>query len=459
MLELARQLDVKRDFFGKYFRAGNFEDYSAEYVKQIQKNNLENLLRHSLTHSTFYREYYREHGITLGDIPEIEIHDLPFVDKQIVMDNYDELVCSPELKKKDLLDFIADPNQLNKKYQGRYVIVHSSGSSGNTGIFAYDDKDFNNINVIFMKYVYNIPLLKMLRQKIAFLGATGGHYAAFTSIARTCDYHISFLPLSVETPLDEVITKLNSFQPTFLLAYSSMLEETAKAKMDGVLKISPGAVYSGGEKLLHSQAKTIKAAFDIAPHSIYGASESVIIGADTSHEEGMYLFSHFVIMETLNDQDQAVGNNEYGRGVLTNLYNYSQPLIRYRMDDILSIDRQPANAHLPFERINDIEGRAEDFLEFEKNGKRVFIHPLIFVEFYVNGLKQLQIIKDSAYHLTLRVSLEDRGEQILREIRQKMQEILHNLLLTEIVRFDIEIVEQIPNDPKTGKFKLIQNNS
>ena len=53
--------------------------------------------------------------------------------------------------------------------------------------------------------------------------------------------------------------------------------------------------------------------------SIYGASESLALGVETSHAEGMYLFDDLNYIEVEN-----------GAMYLTSLYNYVQPLIRYR---------------------------------------------------------------------------------------------------------------------------------
>ena len=163
-------------------------------------------------------------------------------------------------------------------------------------------------------------------------------------------------------------------------------------------------------------------------------------------------------METVGDNDEPVIGN-YGQGVLTNLYNYVMPLIRYRMDDILLINRNPVNRTLPFEVIEGIKGRTEDFLEFNVKGKKAAIHPIVFVEFYVKGLKQIQVIKKNVAHFKAVVSLTEHTEEVIHEIRKRLQDILDNQQVGHLVHFDIEVVDEIPNDPRTGKFKLVVNES
>jgi len=298
----------------------------------------------------------------------------------------------------------------------------------------------------------------MLMQRVVFLGAVNGHYAAYTSFSRFSDYRIPFLPISVETPIEHIIQQLNAFQPTIIIVYSSMLPKLAAAQIEGQLNISPKTITTAGEILTSNQIDISKKAFGITPRSIYGASESIIIGADTFSNGGMCLFNNWNLMETVGENDEPV-IGDYGLGVLTNLYNYIVPLIRYRMDDILLINRNPVNRTLPFEVIEGIKGRTEDFLEFNVKGKKAAIHPIVFVEFYVKGLKQIQVIKKNVAHFKAVVSLTEHTEEVIHEIRKRLQDILDNQQVGHLVHFDIEVVDEIPNDPRTGKFKLVVNQS
>ncbi len=457
-MAIAHQIMVKGDFFKKYYWTGEYTHLTLHDINRMQRARLERLIQFALNHSNFYRELYQDHGISLQDLKDINLNDLPIVDKNMLMDNFNAVVTDKRIKKEHLLNFIADKDHLNDKYKDNYWVIHSSGSSGNIGVFIYDERDVNAINVLFVKYIFHVePLLKMLPQRVAFVGAINGHYAAYTAISRFRDYHIRFLPVSVETPLNYMIKALNDYQPSILVVYSSILSKLAQAQMDGQLNIRPRAINCGGELLTAPQAAIAKEAFGIAPQSIYGASESIIIGAHTVFNDGMYLFNNWNIMETLDEHDQPVPSGTYGRGVLSNLYNYLMPTIRYRMDDILSIDRNPADKHLPFEIIKGIEGRTEEFLEFSVNGQDIAIHPLIFVDFYVEGLRQIQVIKDRDDHFTARISLLAPQESIVKAARERLQEILDSYQAGGLVGFDIEVVDDIPNDSRTGKYKLIVN--
>ena len=44
---------------------------------------------------------------------------------------------------------------------------------------------------------------------------------------------------------------------------------------------------------------------------------------------------------------------------------------------------------------------------------------------------------------------------VLAAIRQRMHEIFCGKKLDQTVKLNLEVVEHLPNDPKTGKYKLI----
>jgi len=455
-MRLSRRFVVKEDFFKKYFLGRDYSHFTVNDIRKVQRRRLEKIIGHAYNHSDFYRDLYSSRGINTDNISEIEITDLPIVDKNLIMDNFDQVICDKTIKREALSAFINDPARYNQRFMGKYTVIHTSGSSGKTGIFVYDDKEMNALNILFVKYIFNVrPLLKMLPQRVAFLGAINGHYAAYTAISRYRDYHIKFLPISVETTLDHVIRELNSFQPSIMVAYSSMLYNIAGAQIEGKLHINPQVINTGGELLTPLQKIAAQEAFGVIPRSIYGASESIIIGAETVYNDGMYLFNDWNIMETLDNQDVPVSSKAFGHGVLTNLYNRVLPLIRYRMDDVLSIDRNPVNKKLPFEVIEGIEGRTEDLLEFNTEGINVAIHPLVFVEFYVEGLRQIQVIKKREDYFIARISLSENHAGTVDAVRQRLQEILNNQQAAGKVGFDIEVVKEIPNDPITGKYKLV----
>lgn len=90
-------------------------------------------------------------------------------------------------------------------------------------------------------------------------------------------------------------------------------------------------VISCGEPLSPGLRRFLKNVFRAEVVNFYGASESLALGVETEHEEGMILFDDLNLIEVVN-----------GAMYLTSLYNFAQPLIRYRISDHLALKEPPA---------------------------------------------------------------------------------------------------------------------
>jgi len=92
--------------------------WDRKTVLKHQQERFKDILAHVLTHSPFYKTLYAQHGIGLKDIGDLQIQDLPVIDKAMMMENYDEFVCDRRLNKKELEAFLLDTANLGKKFKG-----------------------------------------------------------------------------------------------------------------------------------------------------------------------------------------------------------------------------------------------------------------------------------------------------------------------------------------------------
>lgn len=146
---------------------------------------------------------------------------------------------------------------------------------------------------------------------------------------------------------------------------------------------------------------------------------------------------------------------EDGNMYITSLYNYSQPLIRYKLNDRLEIKEN--NKDNPFTVVKSLVGRNEDILWFENdNAKREFLHPLAIEGFCIEGLIDYQFrkINNKSFEMIAQSSEKEKRELIEREMQEQMKKILNEKKL-EYVDFGIKFVKEILPDKKTGKKKLV----
>lgn len=145
---------------------------------------------------------------------------------------------------------------------------------------------------------------------------------------------------------------------------------------------------------------------------------------------------------------------------LTCLYNFVQPLIRYRLSDQLTLQKPNNSSRYSFTHAVVLLGRNEDILWFQDgSGKQEFLHPLAVEGFCIKGLYDYQFrqISPDTFEMLAEVSKDSLQETMQREILQQMRRILREKGL-EYVQFFVRFVPQILPDSQTGKKRLILAN-
>ncbi|HEX7401208.1 MAG TPA: hypothetical protein VF369_03430, partial [candidate division Zixibacteria bacterium] len=337
----------------------------------------------------------------------------------------------------------------------RYQVIHTSGSSGFIGLFVYGEEAWDWLRAMVLCRVSKTKVGFFKKTKLAFIGAIDGHFAGISLAKGAPRMFMDFLPLSVNSPLGEICQKINRFQPNALSGYASGIYLLAGEQIKGSIDIKPCRIMCSADPLTPQMRETILKAFDVKPVNFYAASESVGMAAECD-VGGFHVFDDWHCLEIVDDNFKYVNIGDTGKVVLTNLYNYTQPLIRYQLADEMVMDDKPCPCGSPFPIIKSITGRQEDFLWFEKPDRtEEYIHPSVIVEFFVPGLEKLQVIQTERNRCRMKAVIHGNKEDTLSAIRRRMNEILKGKGLEGVVSFEVEVVNEIGIDPKTGKFKLI----
>ncbi len=432
------------------------ENLTSAGIEQINRLKLKSLLKHVLTNSPFYKKYYGQHGITINNYYKASLKDLPAIDKKLMMENFDDFVCDTALKQQKLEEFIADPPNLGKKYLGRYQVIHTSGSTGRVGIFVYGRNDWDILRALALTRVSKTKINPFKKTKIVFIGATDGMYAGVSLTGDVPKLIYDVLPLSINSPLEEITAKVNAFQPDIISGYATGSYLLAQEQKKGNINLKPKRIICSAEPLTNKMRTTIIEAFGIKPVNFYGASESICMGAQCELHQGIHLFNDWHIFELVDENLNPVEAGQSGKLIMTNLYNYTQPLIRYKMNDELVFDDKACLCKSPFPVIKNVAGRQEDFLWFERNdGSKDYIHPISLVEFFVPGVERFQVIQTANNRMLLKAITSQEAGKVIPAIRNRMNEILIPKKLDESISLDIELVDELKVDSKNGKFKLI----
>jgi len=444
------------DLLYRIFNVKSTEKIDRTALEKIQRHRLEMLLHHVFEHSQFYRELYTSKGITSADIPDIRLEELPVIDKKMMMENYDRFVCDKTLKQQDLEAFIADVRNRGQKYKGRYQVIHTSGSTGHVGLFVYDMRSWNITKAMAITRVSKAKLNPFKKIRLAFIGATDGHYAGISLSSDAPRLFYDFQRYSVNRPMHEILDEIERFDPSALCGYASGIYLLAHEQLQGNLNISPKKIICSADPLTDTMRSEIIEAYGENPTNFYAASESLCMAAECGKHDGLHLFEDWHCFEVVNRAFEPVPPDEPGSMLLTTLHNYAQPLIRYQIYDEIMIDSNTCDCGRSTKVIKRISGRSEEFLWFAlPNGEEEYIHPLQIVEFFVAGLEKFQVEQTQKNHLHMRMIVKGDAQNIQQKAAERMHEILQQKELHTLVTFSSEVVEQIPLDSKTGKFKLI----
>lgn len=406
------------------------------------------ILRYAFRHSDFYRTYYADHGIELEDLEDIDPAQVPSVDKETVMDHFDDLVVPGELTRARVEGFLESSPAPETTLDGAYHVLHTSGTTGSIGYFVYGRREWDFVKAVSLRI---FPRFGLKPKSYVYVGVADGHYAGvslFLSPLQSPEgfFYRDYVVVDMSYPLERYLDVLNSVDPDVITGYPSGVGMLADLQKSGKLALSPRVVVTGGEPILRGTEELIRGTWGCDLINYYAASESLTLGVERADVDGFYLFDDVNYIEFRDDHI-----------LLTNLYNYTQPLIRYRLNDVL-VPAGPGDLW-PFTRIERVIGRQEELLWFlNERGVFDFIHPIAIVEFYVKGLEKYQVIQTGNASFTFRavVSSQFSREHVVAKIDERWREILQKKEMANL-RYRIEVVGDIASDPETGKYRLIRH--
>jgi phenylacetate-coenzyme A ligase PaaK-like adenylate-forming protein len=374
-------------------------------------------------------------------------HDFPALTKTTLMANFDRIVTDAAITRDRIADFLDRSKDPSELYRGRYYVVHTSGTSGEVGYFVCNPAEWTRGT----SGMFRANLPGFGKRRLAFIGVTGGHSAGVSyalnarrSVLRRI---FDFATFDVNAPLAETLAGLNAFRPTIVLAYPSVLAILAEHQLAGRLRIAPAQPRSSGEVILAADRERIARAFVAPLLEFYVCSEHLLMGLGRPEYDGMYLIEDDLMFELQDDHT-----------LVTNLFNRTMPLIRYRMNDVLVRAEDDAPA-LPFTKVA-VAGRNEHMPRFiNQHGDEDFISPHRISAFLVKNVRRSQLKLEDPTHCTLRICLApdlDAAERTrtLREVQDAFDAILAQKDMRNVT-CRIEVVGDLRPDRRTGKFRLI----
>ena len=353
--------------------------WTESEITEYQKKQLVFLLQHAKTTVPYYMEQ-----------KSFDINKWPVVSKFIIKENQDKFF-STKYKKEDL------------------IVMSTSGSTG-TPFRCYQNiekKRHVNAEVLY----YNGQTGYKIGRRIIYLRSVVQEIAksAISQFAQNI-YLLNCTDLSeagIETKL-KFIKKYTKGCGAMMMGYSSTLDAFRKYfDKYGFDKAKGCNLYGvvGGSTMLYDNTRnTIEKAFNCKCFSRYANEENGFLGQDGVKNNVFFMNRANYYVEVLKlDSDVPAEIGEIGRIVVTDLYNYAMPMLRYDTGDVGAWEKIECNGT---ERmaIGNFGGRVVDMI-FNCNGETISPHSISTAMWKYQNVEQYQFaqIGKGIYEIRLNI--------------------------------------------------------
>jgi len=415
------------------FKAREF--YTSEEWSSYQEQCLKELLLHAFETVPFYRDKYESHGF----------HRKHF--KSFKLSNLKDL---PMLTKDELRRF-GTTTLLSRRREPNGAFFASSGSTGTPTQILFSRKMHQRWSAAFEARIRNWAGVTRFDSR----GMIGGRRVVPEGDGRPPYYRYNFIEKQVyfsayhisPSTIENYVQGLKNHQVQYLTGYAQSNFFLARFLVEHAIKVDGiKAVITSSEKLTDPMRETFKKAYGCKAFDSYSGLEAC--GLISESENGQLLVNPDVgILEILDDQGNPVEFGQVGEVISTGLLNFDQPLIRYRIGDLVELAKEQATkCGREMTVIKGIAGRVEDVV-IGKDGREMVRFHGIFVG--LPNLQATQVIQESMGKFKIKfVSDHPLSEKEQVTIRQRMRSQLGEIDL------ELERVLSIPLS-KNGKARAV----
>ncbi len=306
-----------------------------------QDKKVRSFLSQILPKSQFYQNYYQ--GLDIRDWQQF-----PIIDKSVMMANFNWL-NTVNIKKSEAFAVALETEKMRKFSSStlhNFTIGLSSGTSGNRGLFIVSKQE--------QQAWAGMILAKALHQSIFTKQRLAFFLRANSKLYETVKSQLQFEYFDLCSSIESNIKRLEQYSPTILVAPPSMLLLLAEAQIMGDLNITPSKIIAVAEVFEPLDRIFISRTFNQIIHQVYQCTEGFL--ASTCDYGTLHLNEDIVaIQKEYLDRD-----NCKFMPIITDFNRTTQPIIRYRLDDILTERKTPCPCGSILTAIESIEGRRDD---------------------------------------------------------------------------------------------------
>ena len=393
---------------------------SLDELQALQWQRLQTLIAHCWEHVPFYRRSWGEAGMAgPGDIRSRDDYArLPVVTKAHIRAHRDAMIAPQH---RDALYF---------KVTG--------GSTGEPMRFGYTRESYER-RVAVMFRGYGWAGAHQGQRTVYLWGAPVAAPAGF-ALFKDRVYHALFnrrmLNAFDMTPkrMAEYADAIDRFRPETIVSYVGPLVAMAEwLEREGRRIHRPQRLLGAAEALHPHQRVLLERAFGAPAYDTYGCREFMLIAAECEAHDGLHINIDHLHLE-FADGPSATGPSDL---IVTDLYNYGMPMMRYLNGDLGTPSHGPActcGRGLP--KLAKVDGRKLDALR-TADGRLLpgeyFVHTLM----NVRGFTHYQVVQRQIDRLLVRLVPDahyDAGTQ--DAIRSELRKLVGDSIAVEFERVE-----------------------
>lgn len=377
---------LKTEFLNPRLKALFLENEKNQFSNNLLELNFKKrkeLISYAYNHSNFYRNKYQSYGITPNSIQtENDFLRIPIVKRDDIKNNF--------------YGFISD--NVDKKH------YYKSTTGGSTG---------SPISVLHDK---RYPLVGVQRRVLNWWGVKSYQNAAFIYRTRFEGFKKTmndlmwwptkriFLDASAmnKKSMSHFAELFNRVKPKLLQGYVGAVYEFALFVLDNHLQLeTPLAVWVTSAPLTQQQRSIMQDAFQAPVYDQYGTCEIMWLAAECREKNGLHFMSDIRHIEFVDENNEPVPPNTWGRILLTDLQNHVFPLIRYEIGDYgRSLDFEcKCGIKLPL--MDNVRGRQTDVI---KTPSGIIIsgeYLTTIFDSFPDSIREFQLVQSKDYAIQL----------------------------------------------------------
>ncbi len=406
-----------RELFGLQRR----QWWSRRRLEAWQLDRLQRLLRHAAATVPFYQKLYREAGVSVDSVEGLEeLRRLPIVRRE-------------DLQSRPQEELVARGTELDTCIRTR--------TSGSTGV-PLEILSRRRDRSVFNPSFFRVYLAWGLRpwHRLTYFQARPEKLKQRSWYESIGIFRRQMLS-SLDDP-DQWLKAIGAWRPHLIHGYALTLKLLAESAVRRGETVPVPLVASTSGVLDEVGRDLLRRAFGARIVDIYASEEAGSVMAWECPEcEGYHLCVDTVVVELLRDGRPA-RPGEDAAVIVTNLSNFTMPLIRYDQGDVVRLSaREPVCGRgLPL--IESVQGRVGDYVVL-RSGRRLTPHPFFLVLDHALGVGRWQVVQESLERIVVRTTVAEGSkgvatDSIVDGIRK---------LVGGGVSISVEVVDHLREDP------------